>query len=443
LSSTILIRREDKNDWERRTPLTPRDAADLQREHDLRFVVEPSRVRVHSDDEYRRAGVEVGEETSAASLVLGVKEVPVHRLEAGKTYVCFAHVIKGQAQNMPALRRMMELGCSLVDYERIVDEQGRRLVFFGLHAGYAGMIETLWCLGRRLAEQGTPTPFAELRQACEYPSLGHAKEHLAEIGARLSRESLGGLSLPLVFGFSGYGNVSRGAQEVFDCLPAVEVPVSELPAVARGAGSGSPLLVKVVFREEHLVRPAEAGASFELQDYYDKPERYRGCFEEHLPHLDVLVNCMYWDERYPRLITREWAKGAFAGGGRPRLRVVGDIGCDVEGCVELTVKATEPEAPCFVVDPLTGAVADGCAGPGLAIMAVDALPTELPLESSAHFSTSLKEMVVALAGADWRGDGGPPALPPHLSEALIVYRGELTPPYRHLAQYLEAPPGTP
>ena len=89
-----------------------------------------------------------------ASIVLAVKEIPTELLRPDKRYLYFAHVIKGQPHNMPMLRRLLELNCTLLDYERIVDEQGRRLIFFGVQAGHAGMIETLWCLGRRLESRG-------------------------------------------------------------------------------------------------------------------------------------------------------------------------------------------------------------------------------------------------------------------------------------------------
>ena len=38
------------------------------------------------------------------------------------------------------LKKMMALKCNLIDYERIVDEQNKRLIFFGRYAGMAGMI---------------------------------------------------------------------------------------------------------------------------------------------------------------------------------------------------------------------------------------------------------------------------------------------------------------
>jgi len=296
------------------------------------------------------------------------------------------------------------------------------------------MIETLWGLGQRLRALGLVTPFAELRHAYEYADLEAAQAHIGELGERIRREGLPAELQPLVFGLAGYGNVSKGAQEILACLPVAEVSVAELPALAASRSGG---LVQVVFKEEDMVRPRKPGAVFELQDYYDHPEGYEGCFDEHLAHLDVLVNTIYWDERYPRLVTREWARRQFRPGPGPRLKVVGDISCDIAGSVELTVEVTHPDAPCFVYDPEAEAIRNGVEGPGLVVMAVDNLPCELPRESSADFSAALRDMVAGLAAADWETDLARLELPSEIRRALIVHRGRLTPEYAHLGQHLE------
>jgi alpha-aminoadipic semialdehyde synthase len=120
------------------------------------------------------------------------------------------------------------------------------------------------------------------------------------------------------------------------------------------------------------------------------------------------------------------------------LRVIGDISCDIEGSIELTLKPTYPDNPCFVYDPVEDTIRDGFVGNGPVIMAVDNLPCELPKESSQHFSTTLRGMVPDLAAADWRADFEKLALPLHLKKAVIVHKGELTPPYRYLRHYVEA-----
>jgi len=55
-----------------------------------------------------------------------------------------------------------------------------------------------------------------------------------------------------------------------------------------------------------MVRPKQTGPSFDLLDYYRYPDKYEAAFEQYLPHLTVLVNCIYWDARYPRLVTKEF-----------------------------------------------------------------------------------------------------------------------------------------
>jgi len=434
LSVTIGIRCEDKNEWERRVPLTPADAAAVQAASGARVLVEPSPIRVFGDEEYRAAGLEVTPAAVEADILLAVKEIPDRLYRPGGVYVCFSHTIKGQPYNMPNLRTLLERGATLVDYERIVDERGRRLIFFSVHAGYAGMIESLRALALRLESRGVATPLLEIRPAWQYGSLAEAEAHLDGIGGRLARDGIPGREEPLVIGIAGYGNVSRGAQRILAHLPVAEVTPEQLPEAARTAEQP---LVLTVFREEHMVRRRDGGP-FDLQEYYDHPELYTGRFEEHLPHLDLLVNSIYWTDRYPRLLTRTWAEAAFAGGGEPRLQVVGDISIDIEGAIELSVKATHPDRPCYVVDPVSGTVTDGVAGRGIVIMAVDNLPCELSRESSEHFSSILRDMVPDLARADWSRPFAELDLPPHLRAAVIAHRGELTPDYAYLADHLAA-----
>lgn len=429
--SCIGIRREDKNEWERRVPLTPADVEILIRDHGLSFVVQPSPRRAFADEDFRKAGCRIDEDLSGCGVVLGVKEMPPSLFTPGATYVFFAHVIKGQAYNMAMLRALLERGCHLIDYERIVDEKNRRLVFFGRHAGLAGMIDALWALGARLASEGIDTPFASIRKAHEYADLDEAKAAVARAGERIRSEGLPASQVPFVCGFAGYGNVSRGAQEIFDLLPVREVSPEAIPGPGTGDGHE---VVKVVFREEHLVEPREPRASFDLQEYYDHPERYAQRFQHFLPRLTMLINAVYWDDRYPRLVTRKDLEALWTAKTAPPLKVIGDISCDVGGSVEATLRVTDPGTPAFVYDPRGGEARDGVTGRGVVIVAVDNLPAELPREASEDFSRVLKDYVPALAGADMGAED--PALPPPLKKALIVHRGELTQAYRHLEKFL-------
>lgn len=435
---SIGLRREDKNPWERRVPIIPEHVAGLVNGHGIEVLVQESPIRAIKAEEYVRAGAKMVEDLSPCDTVFAVKEIPVTFLQKGKTYVFFSHTIKGQPHSMPMLRRLMELGCQLIDYEKLVDEKGRRLVFFGKYAGLAGMIDTLWALGQRLELEGTPNPFGAVKRATEYPDLTAAGTALAEAGKELASGALPAGLAPLVIGFAGYGHVSQGAQTILQNFPVEEIKPEELEALFRKpAGAGlNDRIFKVVFREEDMVEPVSPGRPFELQDYYHHPEQYRSRFERYLPCLTVLVNGIYWEARYPRLVTKDYLKKLYGGTSLPRLRVIGDITCDTEGSIECNVRTTDIGNPVFVYDPLKDTASDGCRGTGPVVLAVDNLPAELPRESSREFSSALAPFVAEIAKADMSVKFEDCRLSEPVKRAMIVYKGELTPGYRYLEQFL-------
>jgi hypothetical protein len=435
---SIGIRRETKSPWERRSPVTPDLARHLVEATGVHVMIQPSARRVYADSAYTRAGAAVTTDLDEANIVLGVKEIPPELLKPGFTYLFFSHVIKGQSANMPMLRRLMELGCTLIDYELIADSKGRRLVFFGRFAGLAGMIDTLWVLGQRLAENGVKTPFASLEPAHAYDGLEAAKAAVRKAGERLTSSSLPRELAPLVIGIAGYGNVAKGAREILAELPTRDVPPGDLATLI--AESSPNRLYQTTFKEEHLVVPVDTAQQFNLQDYYRNPQRYRSDFARYLPSLTVLVNCNYWDQRYPRLVTLDELKTIYGGPSPARLQVIGDLGCDVGGAVQCNVRSTDPGDPAYVYDVSTDEARRGFSGPGPAVLAVDILPSELPLEASEEFAKALGPFLSNLARADFDLPLDEIGLPPEIARAIIVHRGELTPAFRHLQDHLETGP---
>ncbi len=432
MAGTIGVRRETKSTWERRTPVTP-DLARHLVQRGIEVIVQPSSRRVFRDNEYVRAGATMSESLADAPVILGVKEIPPDLFEPSTAYVFFSHVIKGQSYNMPMLAKMLELGCTLIDYEKVCDESGRRLIFFGRFAGLAGMIDSLWALGQRLRREGYSTPLASIEPSHAYDSLLDAKTAIRKAGERIASEGLPEELIPLTIGIAGYGNVASGVREILAELPTREVKPDNLESTQEDLSPHC--FYQTTFREEDLVEPVE-GQSFELQDYYDHPERYRSVFHRHLPHLTVLMNCNYWDERYPRLITKDLLRAMWSDGAAPRLRVIGDLGCDVEGAIECTLKCTEPADPIYVYEPANGTITSGVDGNGPVILAVDILPAELPKEASEEFSETLAHFIPALARADYTVPFAELALPPELKGAVITHRGELTPDYAYIADFL-------
>ena len=433
MAAIIGIRREDKSEWERRSPLTPAQARDLQEKHGIRVRLQPSGIRVFTDEDYRKAGALIEEDLSSCPVVFGVKEMPVSIFRPGGTYVFFSHTIKGQSHNMPMLRRLLDLGCQLIDYERILDDKGRRIVFFGNYAGLAGMIDSLWALGQRLKWEELESPFGAIGQAHSYPDLEHAKEAIAGAGEAIRKSGLPQKLAPLVVGFAGYGSVSQGAQEILDLLPVDEVHPDELPSLSSRAKTDR--IYKVVFYEEHMAEPNDPSGKFELQDYYDHPEKYHTVFNKHLPHLSVLMNCIYWEARYPRLVTKSQLWDLYASA-EPKLRVIGDISCDIDGAIEFTVKSTTPGNPVFTYDPATDKVTDGVKGNGPVVLAVDHLPCELPRESSTAFGEALMPLVPEIAKADYGVAFEDCGLSHPVKRGVIVYQGRLTPEYEYLEEYI-------
>lgn len=402
----------------------------------IQTIIQPSNIRIYSDDEYRQAGAVVQEDLSSCPVVFGVKEMPTPFFQPKNTYLFFSHTIKGQKYNMPMLKRMMTLNCNLVDYEKIVNEQGRRLLFFGRYAGLAGMIDSLWAVGKRLDWEGIPNPFSSLLQTYEYESLEEAEKAVARVGKKIRSESLSSRLLPFVCGFTGYGHVSQGAQEIFDLLPHREIAPEDIPRVFNSPGSSKDRLYKVVFEEKHLMEPIAPNSDFDLQDYFDHPEKYKSKFETYLPYLTLIINAIYWSPAYPKIVTKRGLKKMFSGRSKPRLRVIGDISCDVEGAIECTVRTTQPDKPIFTYDPVKDQEADGYEGTGVVIMAVDNLPCELPRASSVYFSKNLMPYVPEIVHADFSVDFSQLRLSPQIKNGVILYHGQLTPQYSDIKKYL-------
>lgn len=436
MNKKIGIRKEDKSLWERRSPLIPSHVKELIQKNKLDIDIQSSHHRIFSDEDFTREGARIVDSLRDCPVIFAIKEIPLSFFERDKVYIFFSHTIKGQTKNMPMLKKMFDLKCTLIDYERIIDENGQRLVFFGQQAGQVGMVDTLWALGQRSAAQGIQNHFSSIKPAFKYPSLVAVKEEIAAVGWAIKNRGLNPSLVPLVCGFAGYGHVSKGAQEIFSLLPVEELLPGEIEELFDTQSFASDRLYKVVFKEEHMVELIDKQQGFDLQDYYDNPVKYRSVFEKYLPYLTILVNCIYWALQYPRLVSYKFLNRLWTGVEPPRLQVIGDISCDVEGAIECTVKTTSQDNPVFVFDPVGGKIVDGYEGRGVVILATDNLPAELPLESSIFFSQALKPLVPAIAAADFSGSFDKCTLPPSLKKAVILYRGEFTPAYEYMNNYI-------
>jgi alpha-aminoadipic semialdehyde synthase len=218
-------------------------------------------------------------------------------------------------------------------------------------------------------------------------------------------------------------------------MPVKELMIDEFLALKERNELPTNVIYKVVFKEEDIVEPVDEGDEFELYDYYDHPEKYHSKFEQYIPHLTILMNCMYWDDRYPRIVTKDYLEQLYKMG-EPRLKVIGDVTCDPDGSIECTHKGTEIEDPVFVYDPFARKPAMGFEGNGILVMAVDILPSELPRESSIAFSNALWKYVKQIAEANYQVPFAELDLPGPVKRAMILHKGELTEDYRYIQEHL-------
>ncbi|GFY98590.1 lysine-ketoglutarate reductase/saccharopine dehydrogenase bifunctional enzyme [Actinidia rufa] len=387
-NGVVGILSESTNKWERRVPLTPSHCARLL--HSVRgetgvarIIVQPSTKRIHHDALYEDVGCEISDDLSECGLILGIKQPKLEMILPDRAYAFFSHTHKVQKENMPLLDKILAERASLFDYELIVGDNGKRQLAFGKFAGRAGLIDFLRGLGQRYLNLGFSTPFLSLGASYMYPSLAAAKAAVIAVGEEIATFGLPSGISPLVFVFTGSGNVSLGAQEIFKLLPHSFIDPSRLPDL------------------------------FGMADYYAHPEHYRPVFHEKIaPYASVIVNCMYWEKRFPRLLTTKQLQELMRKG--CPLVGISDITCDIGGSIGIINQCTLIDSPFFRYDPSNNSYHHDMDGNGLICLAVDILPTEFAKEVCFASIRDIKE------------------LPAHLRRACIAHGGVLTSLYEYI-----------
>lgn len=438
----MAIRREDINVWERRAPIAPSHVTELIHKG-VKVLVQPSTRRAYTMDEYERAGAVITEDLSPASLIIGVKAVPVDLLIPNKTYAFFSHTIKAQEANMPLLDAMLEKNIQLVDYEKMVDYKGQRVCAFGKFAGVGGMINILHGLGLRLLALGHHTPFMYMGATHNYKNSRAAKLAIYELGEDIRAGKLPAHFGPLSFVFTGSGNVSQGAQEMFQELPHIYVEPHELKKAIQCTDHRK-VIGTVVSREDYLV--PKAGGVFDAEEYDAHPDRYRSTFAETIaPYMNVLVNGTYWAPNVPRLLTCDDArnllktlKRSSAYDGCPslpqRLLAICDISADCDGSLAFMTECTTIEYPFHLYNIKSGTSQIGMAGDGVLICSIDNLPAQLPREATDYFGKLLVPWLQEMVDSDAKS---PFEKQNHFTDtvknAIITSNGQLTPNYKYIA----------
>lgn len=437
--SLIGIRAETMHRYERRAPLVPDMVRKLISRHGLEFVVQRSPQRFFHSEAYRDAGAAIVTELGgSAPIVMSVKQIPADFVFGGMAGILFAHVAKGQPENMELLAAFLDRGATLLDYEYIENARGERLVAFGEFAGRAGMTDTLDLLGRRLQEAEIPSPFNLMKQTIGYPGgTEEIKGHLRKVRKEIASDGLPDTLPPIVIGFTGdskRGRVASGAMEIFRELNPTMLAPKELLQPGKLASLSRRVVYGVEFDRvgENGRYVRKDGRPASEDDFKTDPEAYESTLPRFMDLLTGVISCATWVSPQPKHLTRD----VLAARGTNTLQVIGDISCDVwpQGPFESTQMGTKPEDPYYVYDPANGRYEMGWKGPGIAVNAVESNPCELPLDASNAFGNMLFPFMAGIARANYQAGLATSGLPPEIQAAAIVWQGEFTPRFQAVSR---------
>jgi alpha-aminoadipic semialdehyde synthase len=260
-------------------------------------------------------------------------------------------------------------------------------------------------------------------------------EALAKIGNQISKAGLPKALGPMVFAVTGTGRVAQGSIEILVQFPHEMVEPSQLEELHKDGNWSNKKIYIVTFVSKDLVRRKDGG-EFEKGHYYKHPQEYEPIFYEYLQYVSFLVECIYWEPRFPRVLTKAELKDAVQEE-RNKLMGVCDISADYEGSIEFTSRFTSIEEPFLVYDSIKGDWKEKiseASGPGDVLFhSVDHLPAEMPVEASNHFGDKMFPFVEAIVNSNFdlpfeeQTD-----LPEEIRNAVITVGGKLAPNYQYI-----------
>ena len=362
--SNIGIVREYRND-ENRTPIVPEHIKKYKESNpNINFIIQPSNNRCFSDEEYELCGAKINENLNECSIIFGVKEIDPNILINNRTYLFFSHTFKINKQQKNIEKHKKDLLLSilnkkitLIDYENIRVKNGTRCLGFGRFAGIVGCYNTLNLLLKVLGKQSLASAY----KINNYERLVLNLKNLYFPKTKI-----------LV---TGDGRVAKGVIELLN--------QTNIKAVS-----------KKDFLEKKFDQPIfcnletkdyvtnNSSTNFNLEHFINNPQDYSSSALQYLKETNILISAHYWDPSSPKIFEGEDLKDL------ENLKIVGDITCDINGSVPTTIRSTTIEEPNYWIERNNFKEIDEN-NDGIAVMAVDNLPSELPRDSSTEFSEGI------------------------------------------------------
>ena len=393
----IGLIREGKIPADNRVALTPAQCKWLKKNSTgTTVIVQTSQSRCFSDKEYSMAGIEVKEDLSSCDILLGIKEVPVEMLIPNKTYLFFSHTKKKQPHNQELFKAIINKKITLIDYECMEHDDGKRILGFGFFAGIVGAHNGIMAYGKR-------TGLYDLQRVYKQKSF----RELIHIYF--------GLKLPNIkIAVTGSGRVAHGILEIMNLMGVTEVEPEDYSA----REFAYPVFTQL--RGAHLYEHKQ-NEKYNRLDFHEHPENYNCSFVPYAKHTDVLMNGIYWDKSMPRLF--EWEdirQNDF------RIKTIADITDDKDGSIPCNLGDGTIENPVYGVDKTTKQITAPYLPNSIDVMAVGNLPNELPRDASRYFGEQLIKYVL---------DDLVKNSSPAIERATMVKDGELTEHFSYLKEY--------
>ena len=397
----FAIIQERKSPPDRRVVLDPTSCQKLLSDFpSAKLVVETSPIRIFSDAEYAKVGLEVVKDVSEADVLIGVKEVPIDALIPNKSYFFFSHTIKKQPYNRELLRAILDKNITLYDHETLINKNKHRLIGFGYYAGVVGAYNGMRTLG--------------LKQTIfELPKATTLSGRQA-LNTELDQITLPNIKIIL----TGTGRVGQGAKEILDHLNIKKVSVDDF--LNKDFTEAVYVLLDVLDYCERI-----DGQHLGKSDLFKHPEAYRSTFDRFTSVADLFVAGHFYGKGAPAFFTRDQAKAESF-----KLKVVADISCDIDGPVACTIRPSTIESPIYGYDPQSETEVDFKNTNAIAVMAVDNLPCELPKDASEGFGyTFVKDIIPSFFNKDVYGV---------LERSRMTKNGQLTPAFSYLQAYVDS-----
>ena len=370
---TIGIIKEGKVPPDKRVPLTPKQCrALLDTYSNLEIIVQPSPIRAFKDEEYSKEGIKLSEDLSGCDLIIGVKEVNIEDLIPNKKFMFFSHTIKKQPYNRDLLQAIVDKKIQLIDYEVLKDTSNKRIIGFGRYAGIVGAYNGLLTFGLK-------HNLYELKPANLCKDRKEVEEELKKVKLPSNMKLI----------LTGFGRVGHGAREIISQLDIKEVSPEEFVSQE----FESPVFTHLEVEDYYAPKD---GSDFVKSDFYKDPVSYKSTFSRFLSQADMYIPCHFWSNKADFIITRKDLKAEDV-----RLSVVADISCDIDCAIGCTIRSSKISDPIYGYNPEIEKEDDFKKEGVIAVMAVDNLPCELPLDASEDFGSELmREVIPALIGED-------------------------------------------